>query len=181
MLACLPVLAVTFMTLGIFMKRSMEATQKNYAQAGGVAEETFSAMRTVAGLRAEAALTEKFRKLVLVAEGVCHDWDAGECLPAFCNCGVERCAIVVPARLVRSDIIDPDSLCVCMQYGLRGGYMTAVALGAAFAVIFLTYALGWWLGGYLISHGDDQACLAPCAFRERNEDCIGHLYQNVFY
>lgn len=29
--ACLPVLAVTFMTLGIFMKRSMEATQKNYA------------------------------------------------------------------------------------------------------------------------------------------------------
>lgn len=43
-----------------------------------------------------------------------------------------------------------------MQYGLRGGYMTAAALGAAFAVIFLTYALGWWLGGYLISHGDDQ-------------------------
>jgi hypothetical protein len=45
--------------------------------------------------------------------------------------------------------------------------MTAVALGAAFAVIFLTYALGWWLGGYLISHGDDQACIALYMHLER--------------
>lgn len=34
--------------------------------------------------------------------------------------------------------------------------MSGVALGAVMFVIFGTYALGWWLGGYLIAHGDDQ-------------------------
>lgn len=104
------------MFLGIFMKRSMEATQKNYAKgvwktnkdgmgtcvyshvviffvlylhlvnmnlflflsygvplwitAGGVAEETFSAMRTVAALRAEIPQSTKFNNLVADSEKV---------------------------------------------------------------------------------------------------------------
>lgn len=39
--------------------------------AGGVAEETFGSIRTVAALRAENPLMEKFAILVREAEGVC--------------------------------------------------------------------------------------------------------------
>lgn len=39
--------------------------------AGGVAEETFGSIRTVAALRAEKSLTDKFAGLVREAEAVC--------------------------------------------------------------------------------------------------------------
>ncbi|KNC82823.1 hypothetical protein SARC_04906 [Sphaeroforma arctica JP610] len=108
MCAGLPVMIIAFGALGVAIKIITEQQQTAYAKAGGVAEETFSSMRTVASLSAEKTQTERYEGFVAGAEKV----------------------------------------------AIKAGLLLALSLGFIFMIIFLTYALGWWWGGYLISNDD---------------------------
>eukprot|EP01134_Creolimax_fragrantissima_P004039 CFRG4039T1 len=108
MCAGLPIIVIAFGSLGVSIKIITQQQQTAYAKAGGVAEESFSSMRTVASLSAERSQTERYERLVREAEKI----------------------------------------------AIKAGFILAGSLAFLFVVMFLTYALGWWWGGYLISNDD---------------------------
>ncbi|CAK4675117.1 unnamed protein product [Aphanomyces euteiches] len=106
-MACfMPLSSVSVAFLMKRLQQSAIHTQKVYAAAGAVAEETIGAMRTVASLNGEARAMAKYAANVAEAETV--------------TIGVSK--------------------------------FVSVAFGWVFCLIWFTYAIGLWYGGWLVSN-----------------------------